>query len=124
MILMHSNSEHPVREPFTIGYRRARTALILHLAATSGIRCHYHLSYPDRGYADNITVESSPRTFSEFAKLRDFLEGLQENGLLSHFDDVEEQELTPEERSWLADYGLCESAEARAETDQIYGGET
>ena len=114
MIVMHNRREHPCQNPFVADYRRARAALILHLAADAGVQCH-HLIHdgPPRANED-IAIVSSPETIRDFTKVWDFLEGLEENGLLSHFDDVEEQELTREERSWLADYGMCEPAETQA----------
>lgn len=126
MIIIHNRrGEHPCRDAFQTDYRRARAALILHLAADTGVQCHHHLRYPEKGYLDDITITATPRTNCDFTDVRDFLEGLQENGLLSHFEDVEEQELTPDERSWFADYGLCsvsEPPDKEPATEESQGG--
>jgi len=123
MIIIHNRrGEHPCWDVFGTDYRRARAALILHLAADAGVQCRHHLRNPEKGYLDDITIMSTPETNRDFSNVRDFLEGLQENGLLSHFDDVEVQQLTRRERSWLAEYGLCEHPDKEQAAPESDGG--
>lgn len=127
MIVIHNRRESACQDPFVMDYRRARTALILHLAADAGILCHHHVRdtksrYLDNtGYLETITIESCPETPEDFRALFFFLEGLKENNLLVYMEDIEDHDLTPEERSCLAEYDLF--SPAGIDTAGIEGGE-
>jgi hypothetical protein len=95
----------------------------LHLAADTGVCCRHYIHDTRPGAPSVITIVSNPETIRDFIRIRDFLEGLQENGLLPYMEDVEEHMLARDERSWLSDYGLCESTETEPETAEMDGSE-